>query len=491
VLDVNETAARMFGATRQELITMDFRRMTVEKIDDSSEEALGRLRQAAVEGPQVFEWQSRRVDDGRVFSTEVSLRLEKMNNQEVVLASVRDISLRKKVQQDKEALENQMRQAQKLESLGLMAGGVAHDFNNLLTVILGNASLAKRDLAPDSASVSALDKITTAVQRAAALCQQLLAYSGKSVFLIEHYDLNDIVKDLTGMMEVSIPKKVRLNLQLVSPLPPILADATQIRQVVMNLITNAAEAIGEEKGFITLTTSSRTMNRESLQGFQADSEPSEGPYVALEVADSGSGMDEATIARIFEPFFTTKFTGRGLGMAAVMGIIRGHRGAIRIASEPKKGTRVTVLFPAAAADKTPAIPAVPEILPAPPVSKGRVLLVDDDGALLKTVEILVKDMGFQALTAENGKKALEIFEREHRELSCVLMDLTMPDMDGGEALLEMKRVNSRVRVILASGYSEQVVKDRIRTQDIFAFLQKPYSLEALEGVLQSASRAST
>ncbi len=490
VLDVNEAAARMFGATSQDLISGDFKRTCAETPPYTMADALVLVHQAAAKGPQVYEWRSRRVDDSRLFHTEVSLRSDVIDDRPVVLAAVRDISKRKKAEEEKEAIESQLQQAQKLESLGLLAGSVAHDFNNLLMVILGNAALAHKDLPPDSLSHSHLDHIGTAAQRAASLCQQLLAYSGRGGFVIEHLGLKDVVEDITRILEVSIPKKIQLNLRYDPDLPRILADATQIRQVVMNLITNAAEAIGDGEGIITLSTFSRPMDRAAFKEYMSDPGLPEGPYVALKVADTGCGMDEKTVARVFEPFFTTKFTGRGLGMAVVLGIVRGHKGAIRINSEMKKGTTVTVLFPIAPEGVQNIAPA-PKAPPSPPAAREMVLLVDDDKPVLMTVAKLVEMLGHRTLTAESGRKALEIFKKQHGDISCVLLDLTMPDMDGGETLQEMKRIDPKARVVLTSGYSERDLKDRFKGQGVAGFLQKPYMLEDLKAVIESALNGSS
>jgi signal transduction histidine kinase len=270
------------------------------------ERALQKIKQALTEGPQVFEWLSRRLDNGSLFPTEVALHMEVIDNQPVVLAAVRDIFLRKKAEEEKKAMEDQMRQAQKLESLGLMAGSVAHDFNNLLGVILGNVQLTKRAL-PTGAASSHLDQVTDTARRAAALCQQLLAYSGKSVFLIESYDLRQIVTDIARILEVSISKKIRLDLNLPENLPPILADATQVGQVVMNLITNASEAIGGEKGSIALNVTQRNMKGIDFAGFLPDPNLQERPYVILEVADTGRGMDDKTVPVFLNPFLPPSF----------------------------------------------------------------------------------------------------------------------------------------------------------------------------------------
>ncbi len=485
VLDTNEAAARMFGTTRQDLVSGDFKRTSAEVSPYTLDESFERFHKLVLKKPQVFEWLSRRLDDGRLFQTEVALRYEIIDGRPVILSTLRDISERKKAEDEKRAIESQLQQAQKLESLGILAGSVAHDFNNLLTVIQGHAELSGKELPQDSISQSHLSHINTAAQRAASLCQQLLAYSGKGEFVIERVDLKDIVEDIARILEVSIPKKIKLNLRFEPNLPQILADATQIRQVVMNLLTNAAESIGDKEGIITLSASMRPMDREGFKGFVSDPGLPEGLYVSLKVADTGCGMDDQTIARIFEPFFTTKFTGRGLGMAVVLGIVRGHKGAIGINSELKKGTSVTVLFPGALEGIKVLIPA-PEIPQAPLASRSTILLVDDDKPVLKTVEKLVELLGHRTLTADSGRLALEVFKKQHRDISCVLIDLTMPDMDGSETLSEMLKIDPQVRVILTSGYSEQEVRERFKEQGANIFLRKPYMLEELKTSIETA-----
>ena len=239
-----------------------------------------------------------------------------------------------------------MQQAQKLESLGVLAGGIAHDFNNLLMVVLGHAELALGGIPPMSPARGSLIEISTAAQRAADLCQQMLAYAGKASFALERVGLGDLVEEMADLLKTTISKKAILTLNLEKDLPPVEADPSQIRQIVMNLITNASEAIGDRSGVITVSVGATRCRREAPARDRTDDDIAPGLYVHLEVTDTGSGMDAETRARIFEPFFTTKFTGRGLGLAAVLGIVRAYKGALTVYSEPGKGTTFKVLFPA-------------------------------------------------------------------------------------------------------------------------------------------------
>jgi PAS domain S-box-containing protein len=260
--------------------------------------------------------------------------------------TIQDISERRKLEEERVTLEQQLRQVQKLESLGVLAGGIAHDFNNILMAILGNADLALMRIDQASPARENLAQIGKAATRAAELAKQMLAYSGKARFSVESIDLNEVLEDMIHLLEVSISKKAVLRLNLQPALPPVEADATQIRQIVMNLIINASEAIGDESGVISISTGALECTRAYLKDVWLDEKIQEGSYLFLEVSDSGCGMDKETLARLFDPFFTTKFTGRGLGMAAVLGIIRGHHGAIKVYSEAGKGTTFKVLLPA-------------------------------------------------------------------------------------------------------------------------------------------------
>ena len=389
---------------------------------------------------------------------------------------VEDITERRRVAREKERLEEQLRHAQKLESLGVLAGGIAHDFNNLLVAILGNADLALTEMPPHVAQRAYLEGIRTASQRAAELTNQMLAYSGKGRFVVRALDLNAVVEEMGHLLAVSIPKKVELRYDLDRELPAVDADAAQIHQVVMNLVTNAASAIGEESGVIRITTATIEADREELTSTYLNEELTPGRYVSLEVSDSGCGMDDATQARLFDPFFTTKAAGRGLGMAAVLGIVRGHHGAIRVRSEPGRGSTFTILLPASEA------PAAAIESPAPDAATvdrgGTILVVDDEEGVRTMAEKMLRHGGYEVLTAHDGIRALEVY-REHRaRIRAVLLDLTMPRMNGEETLRELRRIDAEVKVVISSGYEERDATQRLSGEDL-AFIQKPYPVADL------------
>jgi signal transduction histidine kinase/ActR/RegA family two-component response regulator len=386
-------------------------------------------------------------------------------------------------------LQAQMQQMQKLESLGLLAGGVAHDFNNLLTAVLGNAELALKDLPASAPAREPMVEIRTIACRAADLCRQLLAYSGRSGFASEAMAPQQIVKEISRILEVSVAAKAHLVFRFADDVPLIVGDPTQIRQVVMNLITNASEAIGDKEGVVTLSLSKRQIERSALRDFVAHTDVAEGTYVELAVTDTGCGMDEATRSRVFEPFFSTKFTGRGLGMAAVLGIVRGHKGAIRIASEVGMGTTVTVLLPAAG----PEVSLPTERTPSGPAAQpgnAAVLVVDDNARVLQAVSQLVGALGYPVMTAASGREALGVFGEHRAQIGCVLLDLTMPVMDGLETMRALRAVDPKARIVLSSGYSERSLQWRMNGDGPTRFLQKPFVEDDLRAALESAMRAS-
>ncbi|MCK4340867.1 MAG: PAS domain S-box protein [Phycisphaerae bacterium] len=393
-----------------------------------------------------------------------------------------DVTERKRAEEERRNLEAQIQHAQKLESLGVLAGGIAHDFNNLLVGILGYADLAMADLSSTSPARASIQGIERAAKRAADLTRQLLAYSGRGRFVIEALDLNEVVNEITHLLEVSISKKVVLKYNFAENLPAIEADATQIRQVIMNLITNASEAIGEKSGVISISTGALDCDRAYLNKTNLDEDLSPGLYVYIEVADTGCGMDGETCRKIFDPFFTTKFTGRGLGLAAVMGIVRGHQGALKVYSEPGRGTTFKVLFPAL---DEPAASRAKEALRAEAWhGSGTVLLVDDEETVCAVGRQMLERVGFTVLTARDGPEALDLFRQQADEIVCVVLDLTMPHMDGEVAYRELRRIRGDVRVIMSSGYNEQEVTQRFAGKGLAGFIQKPYHTEELVAKLR-------
>ncbi|KAB0670303.1 PAS domain S-box protein [Oryzomonas sagensis] len=392
-----------------------------------------------------------------------------------VVGHISDISEIKHAEEERRKIEQQMLHAQKLEGLGVLAGGIAHDFNNILMAIIGNADLALMRINRESPCVENLHKIEEAAARAADLAKQMLAYSGKGKFLVESIDLNRILEDMVQMLEVSISKKALLRLNLCPELAAVEADATQLRQVVMNLVINASEAIGDRDGVIAITTGCMECDEAYLKDAWLNESIGPGPYVWLEIADTGCGMDRETMAKIFDPFFTTKFTGRGLGMAAVLGIIRGHRGTIKVYSEPGRGTTFKVLLPVA---PLPAELPAPEPLVCEWHGSGTVLLADDEKSVRSIGREMLKALGYTPVTAADGREAVELC-RSTPGIVFAILDLTMPNMDGEQCFRELRRLDPGIRVIMSSGYNKQDVAPRFAGKGLDGFIQKPYTIAAL------------
>ncbi|HEY2016410.1 MAG TPA: CHASE3 domain-containing protein [Bryobacteraceae bacterium] len=371
--------------------------------------------------------------------------------------------------------EEKLRETAKLESLGVLAGGIAHDFNNLLVGILGNASLLREDLPPDFPGMELLDGVERAGERAAQLTQQMLAYSGRGHFVVRSMDLSKEVQQITALVHASIPKNVDLRLSLKDGLPAVEADAGQLQQVVMNLVINAAEAVGAKRGSVEIATASQTVvdDRPVITVLGERIRP--GRYVVLRVTDSGCGMDEATRARIFDPFFTTKFTGRGLGLAAVLGIAKGHNGGIQVESALGVGSTFRVFFPVPAEQYAPTT-AAPVAALAP--GRGKILVVDDEISVRSMVRNVLERAGYEVILASNGAEAVEVFAQDAGEIALILLDMTMPIMSGEEALPKLRSIRKEVRVIASSGYNEVEALAKFG-QDIDGFIQKPYTAAQL------------
>ncbi len=387
-------------------------------------------------------------------------------------------------QEQQRLLDAKVQEAQKLESLGVLAGGIAHDFNNLLVGILGYADIALEKLPQLSPARPLIERIKTGGLRAADLCNQMLAYSGKGKFVIQPLDLNELVEEMAHLVEVSVSKKALLRYQLGANLPAIGADATQVRQILLNLIMNASEAIGDRSGVISISTGAQQCDGSYLESiFLPGEDWSAGVYVFVEVSDTGCGMSRETQERIFDPFFSTKFTGRGLGLAAVLGIVRGHSGAIKIYSEENGGTTFKILFPAVTQAAIPLLRFAGESESWR--GSGTVLLVDDDETVLTVAGMMLEHAGFEVVTATDGKEGLAVF-REHRDrIVCVMLDLTMPHMDGEETFRELRRIDPEIRVILTSGYNEQDASSRFAGKGLAGFVKKPFEASKLLGTLRA------
>jgi PAS domain S-box-containing protein len=414
--------------------------------------------------------------DGRRVPVEISSWTEFQDGQPVGRQAIcRDLTGRHRDQEERANLDRKLQESQKLESLGVLAGGVAHDFNNLLTSILGNASLAQMDSPADSPAQPCLHQIEIAAERAAGLCQQMLAYSGQGRFVVKRADLSALVRENTEFLRASVNRKAALNLRLAEALPATIADVTQMRQMLMNLVVNAGEALGDNAGTITITTGTVQAAREDFAASHLSPDLLDGEYVFLEISDNGCGMDADTRSKIFDPFFSTKFTGRGLGLAAVLGIVRGHRGAISVNTQAGTGTTFRVLLPSTGT------PSLQTEFPFSPASRsaGRILLVDDEEPIRTATRRMLENFGYEVLTAGDGLAAVEQVRLAGTRLSAVVLDLTMPQMDGADAFREMRLLQPDLRVLLMSGFAEQQAIARFAGQGLTGFLQKPFKPDVL------------
>lgn len=386
---------------------------------------------------------------------------------------------------DRKHLEEHLRHTAKLESLGILAGGIAHDFNNLLTGILGNASQALEIFAPkEVAERAVLENILAAGERAAHLTRQMLAYSGKGAFQVRPVDLSDLVKGISALVQSSIPKNVHLRLELPNHLPCIEADAGQIQQVVMNLIINGAEAIPEgANGSVIVTTCTQAVDEEYAQNFDPTYSLTVGVYVSLDVHDSGVGIDDEIKRKIFDPFFTTKVHGRGLGLSAVLGIVRGHKGALRVYSQPGQGTTFKVLFPATPAT---AEPVASSQSTARTRRGGTILVIDDEELVGKTIKTGLERHGYSVILAEDGAAGVQQFRPVADQIALVILDLTMPKLSGEETLRQLRAIRPAVPVILSSGYNQIEATKKFVGKRLASFLQKPFTIGHLMAVVEAA-----
>lgn len=398
----------------------------------------------------------------------------------------RDITERKQAEEEHQKLEQQFQQTQKLESLGVLAGGIAHDFNNILTIILGHCYVAREDADSGMSQTAHFRQIEIAANRAADLCRQMLAYAGKSGQIMIRVNLWLAVDEIVNMLRSAFKKNVTIDLQLNKNVPEIVCDSSQMQQIIMNLITNAAEAIGDNCGTVTVR-----LNKAIVEAVGSESDFNgeiiqPGQYACIEVTDTGCGMDEETRRRMFEPFFTSKFTGRGLGMSAVLGIVRSHGGAIQVSSALNAGTTIKVYFPFPA--KGALTDEMPEALPSPNREvHGTVLLVDDEEALCRIESSILSAIGFTVMTASDGADALEIYRRAGSSIDMVLLDVVMRGMNGVDVYRELRKMSAAVPVIMISGCNPDSFALDIDADKHAAYIRKPYKPEMLRDVLLAFS----
>ncbi|HXU23846.1 MAG TPA: response regulator [Tepidiformaceae bacterium] len=470
-LDVNPAAEKLTGYARDELLTLSVHDVTAKTASfDPAERWATFVNDGSQSGECIL-----LARDGTLPLAEYQAVANIVEG--VHLSVMRDITQRKNT-------EEALLSAQKLESLGVLAGGVAHDFNNLLVAILGNADMALAELPAEAPAIDAIRQIKVAARRSADLARQMLALSGRGRFVTERIDLNGLVQEMTHLLAASIGRGVTIRYQLAPSVLTVEADATQLRQIVMNLVVNASDAIGTATGAINVITGVMHLDRRYLtETFLAPDLP-EGDYVFLEVADTGSGMDAETQKKIFDPFFTTKFAGRGLGLSAVLGILRSHRGTIKVYSEPSRGTTFKVLLPAIEVDTV----AAEEDTSANRdwFGRGTVLVVDDDRSVRHVAARALERFGFDVLLANDGHEAVAIYE-EHLDAIClVLLDMTMPYLTGEETFRELRRINPDARVVIMTGYTEQDTVGRFAGKGLAGFVQKPFELTTLRATLREA-----
>lgn len=482
----NRMFERFFGASESEIVgKTDYDFVDQELADFFREHD----KKAMAEGkPTINEEHITFADDGRRALLEtIKTPLFDADNKLIgVLGIARDITEREHAKIEQLKLERQLLHSQKLESLGILSGGIAHDFNNLLQAVLGNLDLALMKL-PEGAPVrNNLSQAINAARHAAKLTNMMLAYSGKGNFIIKPLNLSELVEENAAMLAAAISKTVRLDLQLSHDLPPIMADGGQIQQVVMNLITNASESIGENEGRISLKTGVQFFDSSTLENSRLDEKLPAGRYVFMQVNDTGCGMDRETLQRLFDPFFTTKFTGRGLGMSAVLGIMRAHRGAFLVESRPAEGTVIQVLFPIA----EPVHAEQADVFPILDVSEestahaGVILVVDDEMMIREVAAAMLSELGYEVICADSGQEALRLFQEQRNRINLVLLDQVMPGMGGVEVFRALRQISPQIKVLLASGYSEQEVAERFKGIELSGFIQKPFNMTVLEQELK-------
>ncbi len=390
---------------------------------------------------------------------------------------VTDISYRAAAEAERQQLQRQSESSQRLESLGVLAGGIAHDFNNILTTILGHASLIRKQGGNVLAHTDQLTKIETAVRRASELCEQMLTYAGQKVHRLTLVDFNAIIRDTIVLLSSSLPKNIQLPLQLNPQLHAVKADTTQLRQIVMNLVINAADALGDKPGTITLQTFEQDFTATELGAAAGSPALTPGPYTVFRVSDTGPGIDPATLPRIFEPFYTTKFHGRGLGLSTVLGIVQNHEGGLVVESSPEKGTTFSILLPFT--NQPPPLPAATPASATETTFSGCALVVDDEDSVREVTVAALEMSHLVVHEASSGAEAIELYRQLHTQIDIVLLDMTMPGLSGSETLVALQQIDPDVQAVILSGYSQKEARERLGDLRIAAFLQKPFELDKL------------
>ena len=476
---MNGAAEAMLGNDREEFLGKPILRTVVPErfismLDQAFREAL-----ETGEGPglgQTRELVIRR-KDGTELPVELSMSSVKHLGSWHLVAVVRDISQRKSEDEERRRLAEQLQEAQRLESLGALTGGIAHDFNNLLTAILGHAGLMEELVPRDFPLRGSIQEIRNAGQRLADITQQLHAYSGSGRFLVEPVRIGDLVAEMAELLRTSVSKRAQLDFRFQFDLPAVMGDRGQLQQVIVNLITNASEALEDGDGEVRLSASSVELDQGRLDGFRHGAGLTPGQYVMIEVSDTGAGITPEIEAKMFEPFFSSRFAGRGLGLAAVSGIVRGHQGGIEVDTRVGEGTSIRIFLPASESSDHAATQEI-ELL-GHTSATGTVLVVDDEAPVRILAQQVLEEFGFEVLTAEDGLKAVETYRRLGTSIDLILLDLTMPNMDGEQALRVIQELDPEVKVLLSSGYSRNETMKRFQGCRVAGFVAKPYEMQEL------------
>ncbi len=483
VRDVNPAFCRWMGFAREELIGIHVSHFSNDAPGDI-ERNLARLGSGELLDHEVVNRQK----DGTLRHYEIRERaVDLPDGTRGILVVANDITDRKTAENRRLELERSLLRAQKLESLGVLAGGIAHDFNNLLQIILGNLELASMPETSLSTLRDSLGAMAEAGKRAADLTQMMLDYSGRGQFITKPVEIAELTKDLLRTMQSWFAQNVSIEFQTIDDLPTIQADPAQVTQVLKSLLVNAVEALPESGGTVRVSIDAGYFDARSLETNRTDQPAEPGNYVALEITDTGIGMTDDVRQRMFEPFFSTKFAGRGLGMAAVLGIVRGHQGALFVESPPDGGTTVRVLFPAGTSAHASIPPAGSGMQPPSPHATGRlagtVLVAEDEGGIRMLMEELLQDMGLKVIAVPTGELAVERFQENSAEISFVILDLVLPGITGVETLARLRSIRPDIRAVLTSGYQRKAIKGFQDEAGFIDFIQKPYDIDTFRQVV--------
>ena len=425
-------------------------------------------------------------------STPVEMRVVPIewDNEPAYLTSLRDLTERRKAEEERQRHETERQYAQKLESLGVLAGGIAHDFNNLLMSIVARAGLALRSLSPDSPACNHLHIIEKSGLRGGELANQMLTFAGQTQLVFQPINLQQLLKDSQSFLRSTVSKRITLTFNLATDLPAIYGDRSQLRQSLMNVMTNAAEAIGDQDGTICINTSTLDTSTQDFSQYHIMGDLPWGPCVSLHIQDTGKGIKPELIPKIFDPFFSTKFPGRGLGLAALLGLVRGHGAAVAVRSRVGHGTEFWFMFPISkkpSAQRSPSVtlPMKPSINPTP----TKILIVDDEEDVRTACSLILNEIGFDTLVAQDGKAGSHLFEQYQDEIALVFLDLTMPNLDGGKLAELIQGLNPHIPILVSSGYAEEEAMKHFTQSTISAFIQKPFQVEVLIAKIQELTGA--